>query len=200
VKDLLTIIAGGFALGGYVPYAFDIVKGRAKPARAARIMFVFLLVITILQQLSVHSGTLIAFTSGELIGSVAILALAIKYGVGGFAKLDLFCYALLVVDVIVWLVTGNALIALHLSVLADLIAFTPTLVKTWRKPKSETPLFFMTGIIAPILNILATGRYTYAVLLFPIYLALANLVETLLIVIRGRRNPLFMADPTEPVV
>jgi hypothetical protein len=200
VKELLTIIAGGFALGGYVPYAFDILKGRAQPARSARVMFLCLLVVTILQQLSVHSGSLIAFTSGELIGSIAILALAIKYGVGGFARLDMFCYSLLVIDVAVWLITGNALIALHLSVLADLIAFTPTLVKTWHRPKSETPLFFITGIIAPVLNILATGRYGYAVLLFPIYLALANLVETLLIVIRGRHNPLAAGDPTEPVV
>jgi hypothetical protein len=200
VKEILTLIAGGFALGGYVPYAFDILKGRAQPARAARVMFLFLLIVTILQQRSVHSGSLIAFTLGELIGSLAILTLAIRHGVGGLALLDRICYGLLVVDILVWLITGNALLALHLSVLADLIAFTPTLVKTWRKPKSETPLFFITGIIAPMLNIFATGRYSYAVLLFPVYLALANLVETLIIVIRGRRTLLSTGGPTEPVV
>lgn len=200
MKEVLVVVAGGFALGGYIPYGIDILKGRARPARSARVMFVCLLVVTILQQISVHSGLLIAFTAGEFIGSVAILALAIKHGVGGFARLDKFCYCLLVVDVAVWLVTGNALIALHLSVLADLIAFTPTLVKTWHHPRSETPLFFMTGIIAPVLNIIATGKFSYAVLLFPCYLALANLVETLLIVIRGRHNPLLSGEPTEPVV
>jgi hypothetical protein len=200
VKEILVVIAGGIALGGYVPYTVDILKGRVRPARSARIMFVCLLMVTILQQLSVQSGSLIAFTGGECIGSVAILALAIKHGVGGFARLDLACYGLLVVDLVVWLVTGNALIALHLSVLADLIAFTPTLVKTWHHPKSETPLFFMTGIVAPILNIIATGRFSYAVLLFPCYLALANLFETLLIVLRGRHNPLRIGESTEPVV
>lgn len=196
----LILLAGAIALGGYVPYAFDIIKGRAQPARAARVMFLFLLIITVLQQNSVHSGSLIAFTIGELTGSVAILALAIKYGVGGLARLDLACYLLLIIDVVVWLVTGNALLALHLSVLADLIAFMPTLVKTWHKPKSETPIFFITGIIAPMLNIAATGRYSYAVLLFPVYLALINLAETLLIVVRGRRSSLATAQPTEPVI
>jgi hypothetical protein len=200
MRDLLTILAGLIALGGYIPYSFDIVKGRAQPARSARFMFMFLLVVTILQQSSLHSGSLIAFTTGELIGSVAILALAIKHGVGGLARLDKLCYGLLVLDVTVWLVTGNALLALHLSVLADLIAFTPTLVKTWRKPKSETALFFMSGIVASTLNIIATGRYSYAVLLFPVYLALANLLETLLIVLRGHHNPLELAEPTEPVL
>ncbi len=200
MRGLLTLLAGAFALGGYIPYAFDIIKGRARPARSARVMFLFLLLVTILQQLSVHSGSLIAFTLSELIGSVAVLLLALKHGVGGLSRLDLACYILLVVDIVVWLVTGNALLALHLTVLADLIAFTPTLVKTWRTPKSETALFFVTGIIAPTLNIAATGRYSYAVLLFPIYLALANLVETLLIVVRGRHNPLATAEPTEPVI
>lgn len=200
MQELLVILAGAIALGGYVPYAFDIVKGRAQPSRSARFMFMFLLLVTILQQTAVQSGSLIAFTAGELIGSVTILVLAIKYGVGGLARLDLACYGLLVVDVVVWLSTGNALIALHLSVLADLIAFTPTLVKTWHQPKSETALFFISGIAAPALNILATGRYNYAVLLFPVYLALANLAEVLLISLRGRQSPLVIADPTEPVV
>jgi hypothetical protein len=199
VKEILTVLAGVFSFGAYIPYGFDIVKGRARPARAARVMFVCLLVVTISQQFAVHSGSLVVVTGGEFVGSVAILALALKYGVGGFGRLDMLCYGLLCVDIACWLITGNALIALHLSVLADIIAFTPTLVKTWRSPKSETPLFFVTGIIAPVLNIVGTGRYSYAVLLFPTYLAVANLAETLIIMLRGRHG-LLTGRPTEPVI
>lgn len=200
MQTALTILAGLIALGGYVPYAFDIVRGRAKPARAARVMFMGLLVVTILQQTSLHSGTLIAFTAGELVGSVSILVLALKYGVGGLGRLDRVCYGLLIVDVIVWATTGNALLALHLSVLADLIAFTPTLMKTWHDPSSETAIFFVTGIVAPLLNIMATGRYSYAVLLFPAYLSFINLLETVLILVRKRPGGLVAGAPTEPVV
>src|ERR1019366_5950203 len=179
MKELLLVLVAAISVGGFVPYAMDVIKGKAKPARSTRLMFTFLLAITILQQLSIHSGFLIVVTASEAVGALVILALAIKRGVGGWAKLDILCYCLLAVDVAVWLTTGSAFIALHLSVLADLIAFTPTFVKTWRHPKSETPLFFVTGVVAPSLNILGAGKFSYGVLLFPAYLAFINLLEVL---------------------
>jgi hypothetical protein len=183
-----------------VPYAIDTVKGRAKPARSARLMFVFLLLITLLQQRAVQSGWLMAVTIGELIGSIGILALALKHGEGGLSRLDKACYALMAFDVVIWLSTGNALLALHLSVLADLIAFTPTLVKTWHRPHTETPTFFVIGLVAPALNVAAASSFSYAVLLFPVYLVVVNLVELILIVVRGKLKTGGKPQPTEPVI
>jgi hypothetical protein len=200
LKVILTIVAGIISLGAYIPYAVDILKGRAQPARAARIMFVGLLFVTLLQQKALGSGSLIVFTLGEAIGSVAILFLAIKYGVGGLSKLDVACYSLLIIDVVVWLITGSPLVALHLSVLADVIAFTPTLVKTWKRPKTETAIFFVGGILAPVFNIIGTGRYSYSVLLFPCYIAVANLIETLMITIKGKQGLFTKSKQSEPVI
>lgn len=200
MREIFSIIAGLIALGGYVPYAIDIMKGRAKPARSARFMFAFLLIVTILQQGAVHSGWLVMFTAGELIGSVAILLLAFRRGVGGLSRLDKACYVLLIADIILWIITRNPLLALHLSVAADVIAFMPTLVKTWREPESETPIFFMTGVIAPTLNIIAVQHYSYATLLFPVYLAGVNLLEVLLIIRPSRHKIKNRPEPTEPVI
>lgn len=189
MKEIFSIAAGLVALYGYLPYAVDTVKGRAKPARSARLMFALLLVITLLQQKALNSGWLLAMTVGEAIGSIAILMLAFRKGLGGLRRIDMFCYMLLAVDILVWHSTGSALLALHLSVLADLIAFVPTLVKTWRQPWTETPLFFVFGTIAAPINILAAGKYSYAVLLFPVYLMLANSFELFLIVFRQKAVP-----------
>lgn len=200
MQEVLSAIAGLIALGAYIPYAIDTIKGRAKPARSTRLMFVFLLLITLLQQRAVQSGWLVAVTVGELIGSVGILVLALKHGEGGLSRLDKACYLLMALDVVIWLSTGNALLALHLSVLADLIAFTPTLVKTWRRPHTETPTFFVIGLVAPALNVMAASTFSYAVLLFPVYLVVVNLAEVFLIVIMGRLKTGGRPQPTEPVV
>ena len=189
MKEALSVIAGLIAFYGYIPYAIDTIKGRAKPARSARLMFALLLVVTLLQQNQLHSGWLLALTVGEAVGSIGILLLALKYGVGGLTRIDMACYVLLGLDILLWQSTGNALLALHLSVLADLIAFTPTLIKTWRQPWTETPLFFVFGTVAAPINILATGKYSYAVLLFPVYLMVANMSELLLIVGKQRGTP-----------
>lgn len=112
---------------------------------------------------------------------MAILALSLSRGVGGLRGLDVTCYGLLLLDVIFWLTTKNTLLALHLTVLADLIAMFPTLAKTWHDPKSETPLFFIIGSIGPLVGVVAAGQLNYAIILFPLYLALINTLEVALI-------------------
>lgn len=177
IRAICSTIAALMILGCFIPYANDIIKGKVKPARATRIMFALLMIIVLLQQYTLHNGWLVAVTWGDAIGSLAILLLAFKYGIGGLCKVELLCYILLIVDVMIWLTTKNALLALHLSVVADMIAFTPTVLKTWRYPNTETPLFFAVGTVAPLLNIMAAGNYTYRALLFPFYLALVNGIQ-----------------------
>ncbi|HSX05629.1 MAG TPA: hypothetical protein VLF69_04130 [Candidatus Saccharimonadales bacterium] len=186
MKAFVSVIAGLMALGAYAPYAVDVLRGRAKPARSTRLMFVLLLFLTLLQQGAVQSGLLVMVTVGELIGSCVLLLMAIKHGEGGLSRLDTWCYLLLALELLLWASTKNALLALHLSVLADTIAFVPTLVKTWQKPWSETPAFYVIGAVAPALNILAANHYTYTVLLFPAYLVVANLAEVVLMVARAK--------------
>lgn len=181
LNNLLSILAALIAFGVFVPYGVDILKGRARPARSTRIMFAALMMIALLQQHSLGSGWALAVTIGEAVGSLAILVLALFRGIGGLKKIDITCYLLLLIDLVVWLTTQNAFLALHLTVLADLIAFIPTLAKTWRYPESETPIFFIGGLIAPILSILAAGDFRYSIMLFPLWLVLANTVEVGLI-------------------
>jgi hypothetical protein len=176
-------------LYSFVPYARDIIKGKVRPARSTRLMFVLLLLVSLLQQHTLGSGWLLAMTVGDGVGAVAILLLAFKKGVGGVGRVDLMCYALLVIDITVWLSTGDALLALYLSILADLAAATPMLYKTWRQPWTETAFFFSLGVVGPILNIISAESYSYALILFPAYIALINLFTALLIVYRQHVVP-----------
>lgn len=182
------IAAAALVLGfyGYIPYLRDILAGKVRPSRAARIMFAALLIIALFQQHALGSRLALAITIAEAAGSILILLSAIKFGVGGLARLDIICYLLLVVDVFFWLTSKNTLLALHLTVLADLIAFTPTLEKTWRDPKSETATFYILGVIAPLLSVAGSEKISYGIVLFPIYLALANGIEVLLIKTRNK--------------
>jgi hypothetical protein len=190
VKALLSIAAGLLMLYSFWPYAQDIMSGRAKPARSVRLMLVALLLIIFLQQRALHSGWGSLMVGCECLGSLAILLLSLKRGVGGLHTIDVVCYVLLAVDVLLWLTTHDAFLAIQLTILADIIAFTPTLVKTWRHPWTETPLFFLLGGIAAALSAISVSRYTFAILLFPIYCILIHAVELGLIIVRQRIAPL----------
>ena len=177
----MAVLSASIALGAYFPYGRDIARGRVQPARAARIMLTLLIVLALVQQRSLGSGLALAITIGETIGSIAILSLAMKHGIGGLRKLDLICYGLLAIDVLIWLLTGSAVLALILTIVADSIAFWPTLHKTWHDASSETVSFFWLGALAPVLSLLAQNHLTYSVAVFPAYIAVANLLEVSLI-------------------
>jgi hypothetical protein len=190
MRDLLAALAGVIAFYGYIPYGIDIVRGKVRPARSARIMLTLLLLVTLLQQRDLGSGWLLSITVGEVVGALGILVLGIRKGMGGLSIIDVVCYVLLAIDLGLWLSTKHTLLALHLSILADFIAFTPTLVKTWRHPWTETPLYFMTMVIASPLNIIAIGTYRYSIVVFPAYLGVINLLEVIVIFYRQHRIPM----------
>lgn len=168
-------------IGATIPYMVDIAKGRARPARSARVMLLLLIAVTLFQQKGLGVGGALSLTIAELIISIMLLGLALKHGEGGLTKSDKICYMLLALDVVFWLVTKNNLLALHLSIIADTVAFWPTLSKTWRDPKSETALFFWSGVISPLFAIAAEENPSYQTLIFPVYIGVINLIEVALI-------------------
>lgn len=183
MREFFAVLSVLIIILSIFPYAKDIIKGRAVPARSTRIMFLSLLIIAIIQQKNLGSGLAIWLTFGEIIGSISIFLLTFKYGRGGFSKIDKICYLLLLADLTVWYFTKNNLTGLGLTILADMIAVWPTAHKTWLDPKSETVLWWSAGVIAPIFALLAEKDHSFRIVLFPMYLIVANLAIVLLIVI-----------------
>jgi len=180
VEMIFGITAVVISLVATVPYIFDILHRRVRPARASRIMLELLLVIALYQQVGLGGGWGMAVTAGEVVSCGVLLVLAVPYGVGGWRRTDIICYILLAIDLAIWWHTGSAIYGLCLTIMADLIAFWPTLYKTWREPASETALWYWSGVAAGCLSVLAVGSAGVAVL-FPLYLALINFVEVVLV-------------------
>jgi len=178
---IFSVISALLAFVCYIPCGRDILRGRVQTARSSRIMLTLLLVVVLVQQVSLGSGLALAVTVGELIGSLAIMSLSLRHGVGGWQRHEVVCYGLLGVSLVAWLLTSNAFLALHLSIAADLVAFAPTLVKTWRLPASETPIFYGFGALAALLSVFAVPHISYVVVVFAAYLTVVNVVELLLI-------------------
>lgn len=65
IRNIISVIAGLVVAGCFVPYAIDIIHGKVKPARSARIMFVVLLMVALLQQRQLGAGWTLAITFGE---------------------------------------------------------------------------------------------------------------------------------------
>lgn len=163
---------------------WSIVKGNFRPQRMTRLLYflISLLFVGTLFAQGDRNGIFIAST--QLLGGFIILLLSIKKGMGGYAKSDIVVFMLAILSLIVWKTTDNPTLGLSMSIVTDLIAFYPTLIKTWHRPETEEWRFYMSDVIASLFSILSILVYSYQNLAFPIYIFLLNLSGVILILSR----------------
>lgn len=167
---------------------YSIFKGNYKPQRITRIV---LLVITTLFVLTLYvqgdtSGIFLAIL--QLASCFMIFVLSIKFGIGGRTKIDLIVLAMALCIIVIWQLTQDAELALYLAILADLVGFFPTIVKSYRMPYTESKIFYMNDTFAGFFNLLSVSTISFNTLAFPLYIFLVNLLCLCLIIIGRRKN------------
>jgi hypothetical protein len=171
------IIAGIIALLAYVVYVISIFRGGSKPNRATWWIWAFMgLVLALSYDLSGASNT-IWVPYVEFLGPFTIALLSLKYGEGGLNnKTDLLCLLGAVVSVILWIVFNSPLIALITNLAIDSFAIIPTIKKSYLRPEGEDFwAWFGTGV-ADSMNMFAVERFTFAIVVYPIYMLLSDLI------------------------
>jgi len=161
-------------------YTKSMLAGKAKPHRVTRFIVWLASVAGVLGIL--HStntpGKIFAFIF--LTRATYLLVMSLIHGVGGATKLDRYCLSLGIVALVSYVVTGNGSLAICLGILADVIGYVPTFVKTYHHPGSEDPLFFTIEGVASLLGVFAIWQLR-ADLLFPLYFTLCSLIMVTLI-------------------
>lgn len=165
---------------------YSIVKGDFRPQRMTRflIFLITLLFVGTLFAQGDRNGIFIA--SAQLIGGFIIFLLSIKKGIGGYGKLDIAVFFMTIASLVVWRTTQNPTIGLLMSILTDIIAFSPTIVKTWLLPDTEEWKFYMSDVLASFFSILSISLYSIENLAFPVYIFCINMLSVVMIL--GRRK------------
>lgn len=189
-QAILIMASTLLALISPIIYAKAILNGEAQPHRTTRIV---LLINTILATTSLyaqHDTVAIWLAGVSTLQSIFIFLLSIKYGMGGWEKLDISCLFIAAIGMVLWKTTNNPAIALYSSILADFVGMVPTLVKTYKKPNSEIWQFFTIDTIVGLLSLLAVQTWTLASVSYPLYIMTINMAVALLVVrpIKNRKK------------
>jgi hypothetical protein len=159
------------SLASPIFYTRSMLAGKAKPHRVTRLIV----------WLAAVAGVLgIIFAGIFLARATYLLIMSLIYGVGGASRLDKWCFVIGILALVLYVVTGNGLLAISFGIIADLIAYIPTFVKTWKDPKSEDPTFFTIEAVASLFAVIAIWELR-ADILFPIYFVLCSLAVIFLI-------------------
>jgi hypothetical protein len=174
-------------------YTRSMLAGKSKPHKVTRLIVWLAAVAGVLGILHSPNTAGIIFACIFFARASYLLILALIFGTGGASPLDKWCLVIGILALVVYALTRNGLLAISFGILADLIGYIPTFVKTWHKPESEDPTFFIIEGVASLLAVIAIWQLRVDIL-FPIYFVLCSAVVVGLIY---RKNILQVFSPRQ---
>lgn len=176
MQYVLIILSNAIVLLAYLVYIWSIFHGTTRPHRTTRFV---LMLITILGASALWAETdrvVFWLISMMALNSVILFFISLKYGVGGWAKTDILCLLIALTGIITWKLTSNPALGLYSAVVADFAGMMPTVIKTYRLPKSEYSLWFLLDMVSVLLILIALPHWEFIVVLYPLYLLIINTI------------------------
>lgn len=181
MKESIAIIASILAIIGNVPYLVDIVKGRVKPHPYTWFVWSIVSCIIFFGQIAKGAGIGALPTAASEIFTILIFFFSIRYGFKDIKKIDTVFLIISLVGLIPWIITKDPTISVIIAVSVDILAFVPSLRKTWHEPSTETPILYSMNVFRHILMLASLQAYNIATMLHSIVMITSNTLMTFLI-------------------
>lgn len=181
IKEILVIIASLLAIAGNIPYLMDVIKGRVKPHPYTWFLWTIVSFVVFFGQLAKGAGIGAIPTAASEIFTLIIFLLSIRHGFKNPPKTDKYFLLIALCGLIPWYITKDPTISVVIVVTIDLIAFIPTLRKTYCHPKSETPLLYGSNVLRHSLILSTLGAYNLATMLHSISMIITNSIMVIFI-------------------
>lgn len=189
---IVGILAGILQLTAIPSYLKDILKGNTRPNIVSWALWTLIQVIGIWVMIASPDGfswSLVLLAATTFNTSAVVVLCLLGYGSKEFGRIELICLILALLAIGLWVTVKNSTLTLTFDILADLVAATPTLVKTWKEPHSEAVVPWVMVSVAAFLGALSTTIIDVENLALPIYLGVINGLIALLAYAGQRGTP-----------
>lgn len=183
-----SLLASAAAIGAFVPYLYTTFTRQTKPHIFSWIIWGATTSIVFVAQLSEGAGRG-AWPIGlsALLSFVVAATAMLRHADGNITRSDWVFFLIAVAAIPVWLLTENALWAVVMVTLIDLLGFGPTLRKSYMAPYEENVLLYLLMIFRGVFAITALEVMNLATVLFPLAISLASAVVLALLLLRRRQ-------------
>ncbi|MDB5184793.1 MAG: hypothetical protein JWN38_601 [Candidatus Saccharibacteria bacterium] len=185
------------AVLGSLFYVKDTLAGITRPNRVTFFLWGVAPLVSYFAQRSAHGGEQILYTLVVALTPFAIVAASFmnKKAYWAITKFDVACGALSALALIMLLATHNGQLALVLSIIADLAAGLPTVLKSYKYPETETALAYAAEVVSSLIVLLTIQHWVFVDYSFVAYILFMNVLFTTLLIFprpktiaRARRN------------
>ena len=175
------------SLGGLY-YLYETIVGRAQPNRVTWLLWgIFPMVIFVAQRAQGVEG--LSWTS-FVAGATPLLIVAASFlnkdASWRSERRDYYLMAAAITGIVLWAITDDPNLALLFALLADMLAGVPTLIKSYRHPRSESWIAYAISAFGFGISFLAVQTYNFENTAFVAYLFAMNGACAVL-ASRGRR-------------
>lgn len=186
MKESLAIAAALLAVIGNIPYLKDVIKRRVQPHPYTWLVWSVVSGITFFGQLAKGAGVGAIPTAASEIFTIIIFLFSLRYGFKRVEKRDTYFLVAALLGIIPWMLTKDPTVSVVIVVTIDLIAFVPTIRKTWRHPATETQVLYSMNVLRHILALFSLQAYNIATMLHSLAMIVANSLMTGIIVLKRK--------------
>jgi hypothetical protein len=179
----IVFIGATIQLAGIFAYIRETLKGKTKPNRVTWLIWSIAPLIATFAAIAdgVTWAVIPVFMSGFGPFLVFLASFVNKKSYWKLTSLDYLCGIFSLLALVLWLITCHPIIAIVFAILSDFLAAIPTLIKTWKNPRSETIDFYIASFLSGITCFFAVTTWSFSSYAFPIYLVLNNALFVILI-------------------
>jgi len=183
--NLFGLVAAIVSIISFLPYLRSILKHQTKPSGPSWWTWTILTTVTVVSSwFSGAKWSVLFLPTWLCVNQLIVAILSAKFGDNNWDWINKICIAAAVLGILLWVLTGQPLIALAIAIAADLLASIPNLRHIWSNPKSENKLGWTLGWLAAVLEVFAVTSWTIAGSGWAIYFLLSMSVTLGLIWIR----------------
>jgi hypothetical protein len=174
IKPVFAVVAAVMAIYANWGYMREVIHEKVKPHPYTWFLWSIVSLVVFFAQLVKGAGWGLLPTFFAEVFTVIIFFYSLKHGFKNIRKIDHFFLLVALLGLVPWYITKDPTISVIVVVIIDLIAFMPTIVKTWNKPRSENPYFYELNIIRHILALCSLQTYSIATSFHSIVMVFAN--------------------------
>ncbi len=171
IDEKFVIVGSLISVVGGLSYLIDVLKGKAQPNRVTWFLWATAPLLAFAAE--VHKGvgwqSLMTFSAGLNPLLVLIASFFNKRAYWKLKKSDYIFGGIALTGLALWKITGEGNLAIAFSILADGMAAVPTVIKSWKFPKTESSLLYGLSSINALITLLTIKNWNFETYGFPIY-------------------------------
>lgn len=184
------ILGAAINLAGSSVYILKTLQGQTRPNRVTFFMWTLAPMLAFASEIKEGVGlaALMTFIAGFIPLLIFAASFVNKKAAWRLTRFDLACGALSVLGLCLLLVTGKGNLGILFAIIADGLAATPTIRKSYSHPETESWIGYTAGAVNGFIALLTIKHWTFANYGFPLYIVIVCGIISYLVAFQPGRS------------